>query len=217
MRYQQDVIDGVMQSMDASSTAASYDDYFQRHIELIAGALPSLGRYWNNLLPGRIINMAISVRFKNFQPVIELCAEHAGDMPSLADACMNFGSHVEPLTSNMLASGLAGAIETVTYKALGDIEEYDRREREYIRQSQARVLKLQNSGHNEALFLMSYDEQLTNFWLQNLIQFGEVAAMENLIEEAKRLSRDPQYQPCDAPALRFEFPFFYVGDKQLVF
>ncbi len=95
---------------------------------------------------------------------------------------------------------IGGSIQQVAYTAMGNTAEANRLEREYF--SYANTRTAADSGwrlFNKVDSIMSFDLDLTLFWLDNLIEFGEVSAVENTLAEARRLSADPGYRPCRSP------------------
>ena len=63
--------------------------------------------------------------------------------------------------------------------------------------------------------LMTYDPGLADLWINSLIENGEVETISIVRDEALRRSQDPDYQPCEPPRLRFEFPYFYMGEERV--
>ena len=53
---------------------------------------------------------------------------------------------------------------------------------------------------------MTYDVDLTLYWLDNLIEFGETeTAIANVVAEGRRLSANPDYAPCRSPGPRIYY------------
>ncbi len=221
-RMKQEDIYGATTALQRAVSVPVYNDYFQTYLRIWQDQIPPGTRYNSTRLRLDLIGYSSVLLFNNTQTITKLCAEFAPERPNLGDACLNFGVRMQNESGTMLMDMIGRAIQVIAHRALGNSAEAERLDQ--VSQKESRDRSLFRSGYsafysayNRASYLMTYDEQLAEYWLDNFIRFGEIRTEETLVIEARRLSSNPDYAPCNPPGLRFEFPYFFVDDERVVY
>jgi len=217
-RMKQEDIYGAVTALQRAVSVPVYNDYFQTYLGIWQDQIPPGARYNSNRLRVDLIGYSSVLLFNNTQTITMLCAEFAPERPNLGDACLHFGVRMQNESGTVLMNMIGRAIQGMGHRALGNLEEAERLDQESQKEYRDRSLFGSGySGFKRASYLMTYDEQLAEYWLDNFIRFGEIRAEETLVIEARRLSSNPDYAPCNPPGLRFEFPYFFVGSERVVY
>ena len=194
MYYEQHNIEGAVLALQEAVAAPNYEDYFGIHLEQLQYSLSAMSNDEPlHRTQFRAMNLGLRLSFENYKSVLNMCNNHTAELPKLADACLNFGIRMEEQASTLLGAGKGRAIQETTHLALGNADAAQKISDSVSAQAlDWDVL----SEFNKAATLLEHDDQLANEWFQNLIIFGETEAQVYLIEEAKRLSSNPNYNPC---------------------
>ena len=188
--YEQQNIEKAVSALDEASKAPRFDDYFGKHLEQIQSSLFNSG-IDEPLLETLVWAMDTGVRLtlEKYQSMVGLCQSYATENSDLARSCLDFGIRAESHSSTLINAMQARALQEVTHRSIGNIEA-----------ANAIDARSRNKGflreYNDASKLLGHDDRLAWEWFQRLIAFGEIEAQEYLVEEARLLSSDPNYNPC---------------------
>lgn len=197
-------------SLRRAASAPTYDDYWTDQIRVLRDYSPadsglellSTVFYFFNYT-----DTTIGIRTMDF--VTSPCSEWPATDPLLMDACIEYGQKIIDESQTIIGARLGYSVQEVAYRAVGNFTESNARELE------GRRFRYAIPSVDGLVSLMTYDEELAEFWLQSLIDFGEIDAQSVIEEEVNRRRSNPEYQPCDPPGLRFEFPYFYFGEERV--
>lgn len=212
LRAEQENIFGAVSAIRQAAVAPEFDDYFSLQVAVIDKA---------NSIKEPLAQVGSAYRFFSYtdttvgmttgQSLWNLCSQQASVDPLAAEGCLLYGERIAEGSDTVIGKLLGLSVQQGVYQAIGDEEGVARMEaalearREY-----------QNQFRSPAMSLMSYDGGLAEFWINSLIEHGEVETMELLHNEVQRLTANPEYQPCDPPGLRFDYPYFYIGDERVI-
>ncbi|MEQ8315340.1 MAG: hypothetical protein RIC17_14660 [Gammaproteobacteria bacterium] len=213
LRNEQEDIFGAISALRQAAVAPEFDDYFSLQVAVIDQANPTAEP---------LAKMGTAFRFFSYSdPTVgtssagpsiwNLCSQQASVDPLAAEGCLLYGERIAEGSDTNIGKILGLAVQQGVYQAIGDEDGVARMEAAL----EARQ-EYQNQFRSPAMSLMSYDEELADFWINSLIEHGEVETMERLHNEVQRLTANPEYQPCDPPGLRFDYPYFYIGDERVI-
>lgn len=202
---------GAMTAMRQASTSPEFYDYYPIYVEIFNNSIPLADESFQSFLKQGLIPYAGFINLNNTMSISDFCGESAADDSNVANACLNFGIRMQQQSSSMIGSAIGSALQEISYRALGEIEEANRID-EFFRSQSSIRFGINTNEFGKAGALMTHDENLQEYWIQSWIEDGEFVAANNLIAEAKRLTADPDYKPCEQSWLHFEFPYFYYGN-----
>jgi len=197
---------GVQSALLRAANAPVFDDHFGSQLRTLRAALAAetddevIAQAWTLQGGGRLV-------LNNINQLSAVCS--SGDLlpASLLHACVDVGERMELEGQSLIMAMMGMAIQEIAYSGLGDGAELERVEQKYLEFQRARSApdSLWNQ-FNRAASLMSYDVNLATLWMDSLIEFGETeAGIANVVAEARRLSAEPDYQPCRSPGPRISY------------
>lgn len=212
LRAQREDVFGAARALQQAILAPEFDDYFSLQISTLDSTAT------NDDPMAKLNTVFRSFRYTDssighaigFSPSF-FCANESGSNPDIAQTCLAYGKLIEDQSDTNIGEMIGLAIQEVTYEAMGD--------RDGVAEMRARAVAAQDSRYaitrrsSSAVGLTSYDDSLAEYWVENLINVGEMQARRLLDEEVARRLADPEYRPCNPPGIRFEFPYFYYGDE----
>jgi len=205
---------GALLAMRRAASVPVYDNFFRYQLRQMSDALEQLGDADTIVSKFDLLNFGLVADLNKHQ-LLNFCHQPSGDERELATYCLAMFEAMTNTSGVMLHEMIGLAAQEAMHEMLGDEVE---RERVLILREELHSKQLEAAfgGRKEAYSLSFYDQELSDTWLENLFEFGERFAFEQLLVDAREKSADPEYQPCDPPSIRFEFPHFYVGDERLV-
>ena len=129
----------------------------------------------------------------HFYKVIEMCKNRVTNNPVRADVCLSLGKQMEKNSTTITAQGLGLNFQKIYYEATQDKDALALINK---KQSRSYYDNQLNETTQKTWQLMNHDEDLFRFWLQSMLEHGEVKGMQYVVEEAIWRSRDVNYTPC---------------------
>ena len=168
--------------------APYFDEYLDLAFETYESSIP--GQLPLNLKLLFAIDMVNLTTSTSISKVASFCKRKALASTEFSQLCLDAGTILEA-DSVVLKTHKSGlALKEFGYKGLQD-ERYKKLEEN----RKNRRSKYPN-GYKKAKNLTMYDESLLIYWYEAYKNHGELKALEMLIEEARRVSGDPGYNPC---------------------
>ncbi|WP_144393871.1 hypothetical protein [Pleionea sediminis] len=170
--------------------------YFNEHwgdvIQIFMEAYKQLNIGSHHLRLSGAISQA-SISGFSTQPLIEFCGSHVDDSAEIKYYCSEIGK-VLAKRGQSIATNLSGIIllQELSDK-LGNIHDYEL----YSSKREQIQAYTESDEYINAQNMMMYDESLSEFWYQKLLQYGELEAYRALIAEVRARSKDPDYNPCE--------------------
>ncbi len=206
---------GAVASLRAASTAADYDVHFLDQLARLQAMIPTADPL---VATYARLNLLFSLQgaqlYNNHTSIIAYCSETGSLRADVAQYCAALGQKAVAQDSAMLYRLLGSALLETAHLSRGDFAAADQVRADY--ESFQQELGELSQAMSAAANLSTYDGELAALWVDALINEGELAARERLVAEARERSSSADYQPCQTPGLRFDFPFFYVGAERLV-
>ncbi len=212
-RYLQGDDAGAYLAIRQAAEAPAYNDYFTYQLQIAASAQEAANPSYSYF--GDAINYALSANLMNHTNQ-NYCASRISAQPEIGANCLAFFEKMAQESDTILHERIGVAWQIAIYQEQGNVVAAAILEREQAEYREAMNLR-GNDGGTEALILSFYDQELADEWKQTWLDQGEYTAYETLISSAKSKSADPDYRPCQPARLRFEMPYFYVGDERVVF
>ena len=183
---------GAIDALELATNSPEFNEYWSESISLMDNALLAAGL--NNPVERTELTMKLSANgfYPNTLEVTDFCAQNAGERADLAVLCLELGKRLYQSTKTTISRNIGVALQQEIYRKLGDAASAE--ELEATKTSLNQIFS--GKKLNKASELMLWDSQLLDFWFQQVRIFGELKAYSLLVEEAERLSKDPNYDPC---------------------
>lgn len=214
LRARREDVFGAFRALQQAVLAPEFDNYFSLQVAILDSAasiedpMAKLNTVFRSF---RYTDTAIGHAIE--YPPSTFCANEAGTNPEIARVCLGYGEYVADQSRTTLGRMIGLAIPEVTFAAIGDQDGVAEMQSTVTAEQESRFTITRRS--NSVVGLASYDASLAEYWVDSLINQGEIVARRMLDEEVARKLSDPDYQPCDPPGLRFEFPHFYFGEERI--
>ena len=191
---------GADRAMLRAASAPKFEDYFGKQVGIMRDAIlqgPDYQYWWSTW----DILARSTLILQNTHFVSSVCDVSDSLRLSLLEACQQFGERMQAERQSLMAIAVGGGIQQAAFAAMGNSTEARRVEREYMtRQSNRSNRESTWAEWDRTGSLMMYDVDLTLYWLDSIVEYGETeTAILRVVEEAKRLSSDPEYKPCRPP------------------
>lgn len=188
---------GSDQALRMAVRAPDYDDYYSRQVQYMLDVVPDLGEYGDTWIRYSLLAETPTLLLKNASQLSNLCGNAQPSREQLFQSCAEFGERMY-LESHATIMNLVGsAIAEIGYRRLGDMENASR----MAQVSEGYADSRRNPESDAEAFrsmggLLTYDLNLSRFWMDAIVEFGEQGAVSATVSEARRRSNDPSYQPC---------------------
>ncbi|NMP31102.1 hypothetical protein HII17_05945 [Thalassotalea sp. M1531] len=124
--------------------------------------------------------------------VINYCGKVPTSNTTLFGICQQLGSSMQIHADDMLLQAMGAGISRESYKKSNDQTALANQ----IKVDEQRYKAMFNLDWQNAQSLIVWDDELMTTWIEHGKLFGEQAAVNALIEEAKIKSLNPDYRPC---------------------
>lgn len=198
------------QTMRQVAEASRYESYFLQQFEVLDSQRDQLTTTRAPHIDFNLLDYALDASLTDHR-YGDYCEANVAANPQLVPLCASLFENMVEQSDTLIHEMLGWAWQQSAYSKSGNDTEASRIEA-VAAERRASLRAYSSSGGSEAVLLGFYDNDLTDRWLSNFIQFGERYAYEAMISDAREKSASDDYRPCDPTGLRFEFPFFYVGD-----
>ncbi len=183
-------VEETLAALNKQISAANYKTYWGDATHLYEQALAEIGMA--DFLPRQVmaIGFSAALSLPPAGPIFKFCQQHSQSRADIAEACLKFGETQFHSGDNMLEQSLGLSLQKSIYEQLGNFEKANKIENDKKSFSDA-------MGHlSMAANLAMVDNDLNQYWWENIILYGETKALELTFIEATRLSSDPDYNPC---------------------
>lgn len=212
LRAQREDVFGAARALDQAALSSEFDNYFSLQIALLRNAAERDDPLADMNTVTRSFRYAdTSIGHAIDYPPSSFCAEQSGANPQIAQSCLEYGKYAEEQSDTYIGRMIGLSIQEVTFAAIGN-QDGVAQVQAILNADQERRFAITKRS-NSATGLATYDDSLAAYWVENLINLGEIEAHRLLHEEVARRLSDPEYRPCNPPGIRFEFPYFYYGDE----
>ncbi len=184
-------IEQAKEALLEASSAPTYDEYWGEHFSLFELALSQTGA--GNELPAQIasLNYVGSIPLPSFGVLVDFCKNTDLTRADLLDACLRMGVRLTNAKGTMISHLIGLALQKDVFKKYNDDAQVSRISNE--KKGFDRTMSLSLKANN----LVWQSSQRTSEWIQQIKDFGDVRASEYIVDEAIRLSSDPNFDPCE--------------------
>lgn len=188
---------GSDRALAAAVNAPQFIDYYGEQIEVMLDTIPVSNDFSELQLRYAVVGEATGLLLKYSYQLSYLCGNANPSRIQLFESCANFGERMYEESNATIMSLVGSSIAEVGYRRMGDSQNAIRMEQLYEDYTRRRSdPESDASVFNSMGGLLTYDLNLSRFWLDAIVQYGEQGAMSATVAEARRLSSDPSYAPC---------------------
>ncbi|REL27783.1 hypothetical protein DXX93_15260 [Thalassotalea euphylliae] len=177
-----------LEYLEIAASKSRFDNYFFRYVDLFLSA--SVGRI--DIAYTKLRNTGdelASAQANNLSYLIDFCT---ANIEQYQDNCLSLAKSLDGNSTNVDLQTFGSGLLKEMYRKLGDNDALAAQ----TEIDQLRYSQLYNQDWVNAQSLLQYDQELMFTWLENGKLFGEQAAVNALLAEAKLKSLNPDYQPC---------------------
>lgn len=167
-----------------------YNEYSGDYLSTVDLALKEAGA--NDDLPLKIAVLGIAAtRYKtNFAPLVNLCKKTEADNASLLNICLQTSERLIESKGGLFTHQIGLSIQKNV------LEKYDDSEGIAENDSAQKAFDTFNEEANIAMNMVLRSRKRTEHWLSLNIDYGELATLEYMIDQAKQTSTNNQQDPC---------------------
>ncbi len=125
--------------------------------------------------------------------ISSFCFDEANYSDLRNQLCLALGKTIATQSNSLIINAIGLNMQSLAYKR-------EQNEAMQLKAEKEKAELMQGPTNTDIQFkakvLSLVDEQLFNYWLNNVINLGEAKADELLVEEAITLSKNPDYAPC---------------------
>lgn len=195
LRKKRKNISGAVEALREAINANLYNEYWGERFDLAYEALEENINDANFSLFN--IYNAISFSKDGMTPeteIFSLCNDEINKNSNVAHICLSVAEKMVNSKSQEVAP-FGFAIQKIFYKRMND--ENNLAEIEAIEKINDNFYETEL--YFKTVYLMHYDRELFRYWLEKAKIQGERQAYEDAIDEAIRLSKNKNYNPCELP------------------
>ncbi len=183
---------GVIEALQNSLQTPIFDSFYGKHIMLYNEASLASGNSNNSIAKIAAMGDAAATVFPYYGALLAFCKEQDINNTQITELCLNVGEAMTTKGTSLLLNGLGNGIQKSIYQQQGQQQAGKQLDKE----KQQLQIHHNNNLFSQTVGLMMYDEILADFWFDAVIQSGELNASKMVVEEAIRLSKNPDYAPC---------------------
>ncbi|MGB0834387.1 MAG: hypothetical protein ACPGR2_07700 [Psychrobium sp.] len=173
-----------------ASKAPNFDDYLSDYSSTFSTAYKQAGAEEGVELDVLLMGYVAALSSPSYGALFKLCKQAPVDNAELLEACLTSGQLFANQSSSQISRFIGNNIQKNVLTKLGNDAELAR-----IVQAKNEMLAL-NEEQSKALDLIWRNRTLREAWQAELIRNGEVKAAEFAINEALRVSNDPEIDEC---------------------
>ncbi len=184
-------IERATEALLEASSAPVYDEYWGEHFSLFELAFSQTGT--GNDLPTQVAAMSYisSAPLPGYGVLVEFCKNTELSRADILDACLRTGERLSNAKGTLITHAIGLALQKAIYRKYSDDAQVSRISN--MRKEFDRIRNLSNKANS----LVWQSSQRTTYWIQQIKDFGEVGATEYIVDNAIRLSSDPNFDPCE--------------------
>jgi len=178
-------------SLLEAANAPVYEEYWGEHFSVFESALSQAGA--GNDLPVQIAAMGYvaSAPLPNFNVLVNFCKNTHLNRGDILEACLSMGRQLVNSKSTMLSHFIGFSLQEAVYKKQNNETQIS--QVSTVRKELLKTIGLSEKANN----LAWQSSQRTYDWIQQIKTMGELAATEYIVDEAIKLSADPNFDPCE--------------------
>lgn len=170
-------------------SAPTFNEYRAETIYLFDQALLENG-FTEKISRRTLATIMSTAQTSDLSKLTIYCRDISSLRSDVAQLCIDAGVRIASQAKSIMSESIGYSLQIVGFEALGDFEQA-----ESLRKVKKQIYPI--SSHDNAVSnLILFDEELLDYWFNNLKVHGEKKSNQLLIEEAIRLSSDPDYNPC---------------------
>ncbi|MBM7073712.1 hypothetical protein JQC92_17010 [Shewanella sp. 202IG2-18] len=177
--------------LNEASKAPIYEDYWGQYLALFDIALEQAGMDYDLKRHVAAFGFGAALVIPSFTSLMKFCKNTDVDNHLLISQCKNIGKQMTTGKVKLLSAYIGLALQEVAYSKLGEDKLLS--EISQIRDK----MSTENQQFGLASLQMMTSRKRTHDWMQKLIEIGEVEANHYSINEAIKLSQDPNFDPCE--------------------
>ncbi|HFB67044.1 MAG TPA: hypothetical protein ENJ60_16035 [Aeromonadales bacterium] len=184
--------EGSLVALEKSASLPFFNDYFSEEMSLYEQVAINNGYPdYEEIVLGSIGTYATTPIAK-MDEIVNLCEKKSKNQLEIANLCIRVGENIQHYGQSYFSHVLGLALLEKVFQAQGNTLEL-----ENIKIKKDNLMKNAWSGNfAKAMELTLFDRQLLQDWYEAWKQQGEIYAQHYVIEEAIRLSKNPDYNPC---------------------
>ena len=182
-------LEGFTTALENTISAPTFNEYWAETIQLFDHAFLENG-YTHKT--SRMMNAVgfSSALASGISELTKYCKNLSSNRADIAQLCADAGSIIKSQAKTSFLELTGYSLQITALEALGEIDQATalRKEKREIYPLSEHQIDVSN--------LLLFDEELIDYWFENLKVHGEKKANLLLIDEAIRLSANPDYNPC---------------------
>lgn len=183
-------LEGAISALEQLVVAPNFDEYWAEGIELFSTALYENGLISDTERMIASIGFTAATIVPNPTALFNLCKGNSWERGDVAQLCLEAGDSLFLRSETRLNKALGLALKNTVYEVLKDEENMA------LSKNLSKQMSMSTVDQAKAFQLMIYDTYLLNYWFEKLKLHGEDEASLYLVDEAIRLSSNPDYDPC---------------------
>ncbi|MGB0898982.1 MAG: hypothetical protein ACPGSN_07000 [Psychrobium sp.] len=172
------------------SKSSSFDDHFSDYLTTISTAYKQAGAVDDKITDKIAVVYAVTFAPPSYSPLIELCRNTTTTNPTLLQACLTSGTLLEQSSSTVISQVIGNNIQQDIFTKLSEFKELERLKQEKVK------IDVMASAYSKSLNLIQRNSSIYEEWVMKIIRNGEIKAAEFAINEAIRISNDPNINEC---------------------
>ena len=192
LKYQSGDISGATYAFQRLVETNNFDIYYGHYAKFYLTTMLNVGYENNRQTKMQAFAFFSSFPIPNFSPLLDYCREQAVSNLDTAQLCLDIGKNMVSNSKTYISSQIGFALQSTVYK----ITENKEAQAEIEEAKQQSDFQKNKILYGKAQRLKDYDDLLFDLYYNSLILYGERIANVHLIEEAIRLSKNPDYNPC---------------------
>ena len=182
------------ESLQRAAAAHRFDTYFIEHAVVVERGLAAASElsYPERMIAGIGVSAAIAI--PAFGDVSRACSKDAEQARISVDVCTELGEQMAESSRELLTSMIGYAIWRNSEQRSGDEERARQIGAEMDRVRASFFEEAKTSG---AWALVENDVTVLQDYVDNFLAHGEIRAAKMLVQDARRLRTDPDYDQCN--------------------
>lgn len=185
-------MEGAFNALQESTIASEYNDYDGEQLKFFNQAVHEISNTAETSILGVTVLYA-SMPTLAFEEIINYCKNNIENRSEILHVCTQIALKMRHQGKSLLSTLIGNKVLTDIYEITGDQEALAE-----AKKFRERYKKWSESDNREKVgILLAFDPELNKQYLNLHKQFGEWKAFELVTEEAIRLSKDKNYNPCN--------------------
>lgn len=167
-----------------------YNEYSGDYLSTVDLALKEAGANDDLSLKIAVLGIAATRYQTNFAPLVKLCKKTDTDNAALLNICLQTSQRLIESKGGLFTNQVGLSIQKDV------LEKYYDSEGLANNASAQKAFDTFNEEANIAMNMVLRNRKRTEYWLSLNLDYGELAALEYMIDQAKQISANNQQDPC---------------------